>query len=267
MEKSAAASGTIAEASPRLISLFLAYLRWYMPRHFHALRIAHRDRFPAAARPLIICINHPSWWDPLTILMLSRALTPGRIAYAPMEAEALSHYGFFRRIGAFAVDNTSSRAAAQFIRQAQQILLRPNAILWMTPEGRFTDVRQRPADWRPGVAGLTRHLEGCTVVPVAIEYTYWDERLPEILCSVGEPMQFAGRGSERSKARNMRLEEAMAALQDELAGYALTRDAAHFSAVFAGKAGVSATYDVWQRLKSKLKGKPYVAEHGMIAPK
>ncbi len=253
--------------SPRLLALFMAYLHWYVPRHFHALRIAHAERFPADAQPLIVCINHPSWWDPLTILMVSRFLAPRRFAYAPMEADALDHYGFFKRIGAFPVDNNSSRAGAQFLRQANAILAKPDAILWMTPEGHFTDIRRRPIVWKTGTAALTRHIAECTVVPLAIEYTYWEERLPEILCSVGEPMQFNRRHAATNEARNAALESAMAAAQEDLATRAMKRDAALFTPVFAGRAGVSASYDLWQRMQSALRGKPYIAEHGTIAPK
>jgi len=256
-----------ATVSPRILALFLAYLHWYVPRHFHALRIAHAERFPAAAHPLIVCINHPSWWDPLAILMVSRFLAPQRFAHAPMEAEALAHYGFFRRIGAFPVDNTSSRAAAHFIRQAKQVLARPESILWVTPEGRFTDIRQRPAMWKPGIAALTRQLDTCTVVPLAIEYTFWDERLPEILCAVGEPIVFDADRRETTEERAALLQPTMAELQDSLAARAAQRDPSLFTAIFSGDAGVSLSYDLWLRLKSLLSGRPYVAEHSQIAPK
>jgi 1-acyl-sn-glycerol-3-phosphate acyltransferase len=250
--------------SPALLSLFTLYLHWYVPRHFHALRVTHPERFPRDARPLIACINHPSWWDPLTILMLSQFLSPGRFAYAPMEAEALSHYGFFRKIGAFPVDNTSPRAGAQFLRQANDVLSRPEAILWMTPEGQFTDARRRPIEWKPGTAALTRHLGECTVVPLAIEYTFWDERLPEILCSVGEPLLLTSDDRESTTERSSRLAAAMTAAQEELASRALKRDGSLFTSVFSGSAGVSVTYDVWLRMKSILRGKPYVAEHRAV---
>jgi 1-acyl-sn-glycerol-3-phosphate acyltransferase len=262
-ESSRAAPGI----SPRLLWLFHVYLHWYLPRHFHSLRIANAERFPAAAHPLIVCINHPSWWDPLTILMVSRALAPGRFAYAPMEAEALEHYGFFRKLGAFPVDNTSPRAGAQFVRQAKEVLMRRDAILWMTPEGHFTDVRERPVTWKSGVAALTRQLDRCTVVPLAIEYTFWDERLPEILCYVGESIQFASTDPQSTEERTAQLVSAMTQLQDDLASCARQRDGSLFTSIFAGSAGVSASYDLWQRLKAAMRGNPYIAEHGRIARK
>ena len=260
-------SAATPRVSPRVLALFMMYLRWYLPRHFHALRVAHADRFPRDARPLIVCINHASWWDPLVILTLSRYLAPKRFAYAPMEAEALRNYGFFSRIGAFPVDNSSARAGAQFLRHAADILSRADAILWVTPEGRFTDVRQRPIGWRTGTAALTRHLEHCTVVPLAVEYIFWDERLPEVLCEIGEPLFFTSENSESTELRNARLETAMHELQDELAMGAQKRDTALFESVFAGGAGVSAPYDLWRRVKSAISGRPYVSEHGTIAHK
>ena len=257
----------VLPVSPRLLSLFMAYLHWYVPKHFHALRIAHVERFPEGDHPLIVCINHPSWWDPLTILMVCRFLAPRRVAYAPMEAGALEHYGFFRRLGAFPVDNQSSRAGAQFIRQARSVLAQPKAILWMTPEGHFADVRRRPVTWKSGTAALTRHLSACTVVPLAIEYTYWDERLPEILCSVGEPLCFEEGDLATSDDRKAVLQAAMTITQEELAERVIKRSEALFTPVFAGRAGVTAAYDLWQRTRSALRGKPYIAEHGSIAPK
>ena len=254
-----------APVSPRVLALFMAYLHWYMPRHFHAMRIAHAETFPHGAQPLIVCINHASWWDPLMILTLSRHLAPGRFAYAPMEAAALKQYGFFRRIGAFPVDNSSSRAGAHFLRQAMDVLARPDAILWVTPEGRFTDVRERPVTWKQGVAALTRQFEECTLVPLALEYTFWDERLPEVLCSIGEPLRFTLAEEESNTERTSRLQAAMTATQDELAQRAVTRDASRFTTVFAGSGGVSAAYDAWRRVKAAVSGRPYIAEHSAIA--
>ena len=148
---------------------------------------------------------------------------------------------------------------AQFLRQARDVLARADAILWVTPEGRFTDARERPVTWKPGVAALTRQLDECTVVPLAIEYTFWNQRLPEVLCSVGEPLWFAAAEQESNEARTERLQMAIMTAQDELAQRSMQRDASLFTPVFAGGAGVSATYDAWRRLKSAVSGQPYIA--------
>ena len=68
----------IAKPSRRLLALFELYLRLYVGRHFHGLRIAHGERFPREINgPTIIYLNHPSWWDPLTCIMISRQFSAG----------------------------------------------------------------------------------------------------------------------------------------------------------------------------------------------
>ena len=60
-----------------LLALFAGYLHWYIGRHFHAMRVANVDRFPSATGPLIVYANHASWWDPLSLILLSRHFLPG----------------------------------------------------------------------------------------------------------------------------------------------------------------------------------------------
>ncbi len=141
-------------------------------------------------------LNHASWWDPLTCIVISRHFLPAAYHYAPMEAAALKHYALLRKLGLFAVESGTPRGAAQFLRAAHEILSTPNSVLWITPEGRFTDMRSRPAIFRPGLAALVARLGACTLVPLAIEYTFWDER------AAGDPdlLRPSDRGPRRAPA-------------------------------------------------------------------
>lgn len=236
--------------SPSLLALFDRYLHWYIGRHFHGLRLALGSRFPAASRPLIVFLNHASWWDPLTAIVLSRYWLPRADHYAPMEAAALRHYGFMRKLGLFPVESGTPRGAAQFLRAARSILAEPNAVLWITPEGRFTDVRARPINFQPGLAALVSRLDSCTVVPLAIEYIFWDERLPEILALCGDPITIAKGGTRPANEWNTRLAAAMAAAQDELSRLAALRDPSRFQTVISGSAGMTGLYGGWKRMRS-----------------
>ena len=247
----------LVKPSRLLLSLFDTYLHWYIGRHFHALRVAHASRFPVASRPLVVCLNHASWWDPLTSIILSRRWIPAAGHYAPMEAAALKRYGFMRRLGLFPVESGTPHGAAQFLRAAREILADPHSILWITPEGRFTDVRTRPIRFRPGLAALLSRLDSCTIVPLAIEYTFWDERLPEILACCGEPIAIT-EGQRRTSAEwSGALTAAMTATQDELAALAVLRDPSGFDTLISGRAGVGAVYDVCKRLAFLLRGRQY----------
>ena len=249
-----------------MISFFSDYLHWYMGRHFHALRLANPGRFPSTPGPLIIFANHASWWDPLACIVISRYLLPAASHYGPMDATALEHYGFLRKFGLFPVESGTRRGAAQFLRVSQQILSVPNSVLWLTPEGRFTDMRTRPASFRPGLAALIARLGPCTLVPMAFEYTFWDERLPEILVSCGYPLEVTDGKLHSAAEWNQRLEAALAATQDELASLAQLRDSKRFETILSGRVGISGVYEVWKRLIALLTGRVYEGSHGSIRP-
>ena len=250
--------------SRRLLSVFSIYLRWFMGRAFRAVRLAHAERFPQLSpnSATIVCANHPSWWDPLIAFVLSRRLAPHASHYAPMDATALERYGFMRRLGMFPLDPRSPQAGAHFLRTAGEILERPNSMLWMTPEGQFTDVRRRPTQWKPGIAALVARQSQCTVIPLALEYTFWDERLPEALVLLGEPLQIEDGRSARSDHWRTVLTQAMTRTQDELAALSMARDPAAFVTLLEGKSGVTGPYNLWKRAQARWHGRPYSADHG-----
>jgi 1-acyl-sn-glycerol-3-phosphate acyltransferase len=259
-----AARSVLVRPSRRLLSWFAAYLHWYISRHFHAIRMANPNRWPGTAGPLIVYANHASWWDPLAFIVLSRELEPNASHYAPMDATALKHYAILGKLGLFAVENGSRRGAAQFLRASQEILSTPNAVLWVTPEGRFTDMRTRPAIFRPGLAAVVARLGRCTLLPLAFEYTFWDERLPEILLSWGKPIEVADGHLHSADEWGDRLTAALEATQNELAGLAMQRDASLFTTLLTGRVGIGGVYEAWKRLLAIVSGRAYQGSHGSI---
>ncbi len=257
-------NSALTRPSRRLLSFFARYLHWYVGRHFHGIRLANSSRFPVTTGPLIIFANHASWWDPLAFIVVSRRFLPHASHYGPMDAAALKHYSVLRKLGLFPVESGTRRGAVQFLRAAQQILSTPNSVLWVTPEGRFTDVRSRPAVFRPGLASLAARLDTCTLVPLAFEYTFWDERLPEILVSCGQPIAVAQYPEYCAEEWNERLCAALVVAQDELADLAKLRDPARFETILSGRVGMSGVYEAWKRLAALLTGRVYQGSHGSI---
>lgn len=237
--------------SPRIVSWFRWYCRrYYFPPHFHALRILRSglagDLNPAG--PLVVITNHPSWWDPVISALLSTRY-PERRVFAPIDAKALESYRFFKKMGFFGVEQGTARGAATFLRVAGRVLGEPDAILWVTAQGRFTDPRQRPVRLMPGLGHALARLEGlATVLPIALEYPFWDEKSPEALVHFGEPVRVRPDcgldGAGWTDLLSTKLEAAM----DQLAQAAIQRDPALFETMQTGKTGVGGMYDRIRRL-------------------
>ncbi len=253
-------------SSPHISRSTLAFFRHivygYFRRSFRAVRVSEPERFAALpAGPLIVYANHSSWWDPMVLVLLAAKLMPRRRHFAPMDANALERYGILKRVGIFGVDMHSVRGAARFLRTGIDILT-SGGVLWVTPQGRFADARERPLLFKAGMAALAAKIPGgCTVLPLAIEYVFWDERLPETLLHFGHPVHIEGRSTEEADAL---LRQALLETMQTLKEKAMARDPAAFTVLHGGKVGTGGFYELGQRIFARVRGRTYQPEHTRI---
>jgi 1-acyl-sn-glycerol-3-phosphate acyltransferase len=237
------------------LRFFRRIVRGYFRRHFRAVSAQHAERLASVSGPLIVYANHSSWWDPMVSILLAEALLPERRHYAPMDAEALAKYPILRRLGIFPVEMSSARGAAQFLRTSQAILA-AGGVLWITPQGRFADAREALA-FKPGLGALAARSPEVTLVPLAIEYAFWDERLPETLLRVGEPLRVDVNAEEATE----QLEAALAAVMAELKTVVIARDPKAFTSLLRGGRGTGGLYGLGRRLRALVMRKPVELDH------
>ncbi len=176
-----------------------------------------------------------------------------------MDEQGLRKYGVLRRMGIFGIDLESPRGAAAFLTTSLRILAQPGAALWITAEGHFTDPRRRPVKLRPGLAHLARRVPGAVILPLAVEYSFWNESKPEALARFGDPID-AGR--DRSVAEwTAHLEAELTRTMDALTADSITREPRHFLPLVRGGAGVGGIYDAYRRARAWAAGRRFDASH------
>jgi len=139
--------------------------RRFFNRHMNALRVARwgmPDRLSDG--PVIIYSNHPAWWDAVVYILAADHFLPDHESYAPIDAAMLKRYGIFGRIGAFGVDLDTRRGAAEVLSAGATILSRSDRALWITAQGRFSDVRERPLHPGVGVRVRGERTDGTVVI-------------------------------------------------------------------------------------------------------
>jgi 1-acyl-sn-glycerol-3-phosphate acyltransferase len=255
-----AAAPVIAARSPLLHWGFMHYVRRAMARSFTAVRLL--DGAPAVRDdlPLMVVANHPGWWDPLVFFLLNAALLAPRRLFGPMDAEALSHYRVLARLGLFGIERDTRVGTRRFLEVGSGVLRAPSTALWITAAGEFADVRRRPLALKPGVAHLARRVPGVQLLPVALEYGYWNEARPEVFVAVGAPLS-----GEGSCLRT--IEAALLASMDRLASAVTARDPAAFSVLLDGRAGMGGAYDACRRVAAWCRGKAFDAAHDSAVPR
>lgn len=248
--------------SPTIAPWFLWYVKKYqVGKFFHATRILKGSQPPSipAEVPIIIYLNHPSWWDPLLCVVASEFF-PGRAHYAPMDAAMLAKYGIFRKLGFFGVE-PNVKGAIAFLRMGEAILAKSGTMLWLTAQGEFRDVRERPPMLKSGLSTLLHRLRRGIVLPLAVEYPFWNEKKPEALMAFGEPIDASQQQLPNVEAWTALLEQAITITQDKLAQAVISRDKDQFDLILSGTSGVGGVYDLYRRMKMQLLGKRFEAKH------
>lgn len=246
-----------------------AYFARFFKRNMNALRIARWGQPPAPVASearLVIYSNHPAWWDAAVYVLAADRLFRSFESYAPIDAEMLDKYAVFGRMGAFGVDLDSGRGAAAFLAASADVLSQTGRLLWVTAQGRFSDVRERPLGLKAGIARLPEMAPDALFVPLAIEYGFWVERGAEAFLAFGPGISGAELRALPRAARRDRLEAVLTTTLDRLSCDVQSRDPGRFETVIAGRTGIGGIYDGSRRLAAALTGRRFDPRHGKGAP-
>lgn len=255
---------------PKVSKQISGFFSWFVPkylgRNFHVVGLLKRHNGCGCVdvpddEPIIIALNHPSWWDPLIGLLFADHCFDNRQFYAPIDAEALANYRIFEKLGFYGVDARSPSGVKEFLKTSREILSQPGTSIWITPEGRFTDVRDN-ADFEPGLGHLLSRLDRGVVIPLAAEYTFWEEKLPVALAAFGDPISITEHASLGKDEWSELVREQLRDTQSELAAASIARAADRFDSVLVGKVGVGGIYDWGRRIRCWLTRQEYTPQHG-----
>jgi hypothetical protein len=253
----------LAARSPIMFRIFAAIFKRTLRKNFHAVRIANCPVASVLQCPqLVIFSNHAAWWDGVTFLYLADRLLSGRSVYTPIDSAMSGRYGFVGRVGAFGVEQHCPEGALHFLEASRIILADVRNVLLVTAQGRFADCRERPLKLEPGVAHVVDLAPQACFLPLAIEYTHWVEKQPELLLRFGNMIAGEELAGMRPSSRLAALEQALTETMDRLARASIARDESAFKTFISGRGGIHPIYDLWRRAVALLTGQAYTPEHG-----
>ncbi len=258
MSSAGASSGVIpGRYDPRVARVFRLIARRMIGKSFHALRFTpgSLDRLDALADhegPVVGCITHAGWWDPMLGLLLhiERFAPHGRDGVAPIDRAVIESVGIFKKLGLFGIDPddpASKDALAAYALDRLRTMNRPT--LWITPQGRFQDPRAS-MEIRPGVSAILSRLTNARAMTLAVEYPFWDDKKPEMLAHLTEIEPPAR--ADSTIAWHRAVSSAMKRAAGELACEAVTRDPSRFETFLGGEGGKTFfIYDWWLKVTGK----------------
>ncbi|MBS2031139.1 MAG: lysophospholipid acyltransferase family protein [Deltaproteobacteria bacterium] len=216
---------------------FALYARRLLARH--AAIVRRRGVLPKRGERVLYLVNHSSWWDALVVVLLSREIGGDQLAL--MGEAGLRQFPFFGRLGALSVP--ASRGPREVLRLFRQVRARVDAgaQVWMFPQGEQRHPDVQPLGFERGADVLARTLAPCRVVPIALRWETWRWQHPELLVSIGEPLEVAG------DLKPGALEELLAREVSTLRSDCIAQRTDNFATWIRGRSSVS---DVWLAAKS-----------------
>lgn len=168
-------------------TIFDLYNRSLLWRRFKRLNIKGLELLSDRDKniPIVLYVNHSSWFDPLIAYRLSRLAKLD--AYAMMEENNLRKLTFFRKIGAFSVVRENPREAVKSINYiVDEIKEKPNRAVWIFPQGAIEPNDVRPLELFHGLARIVEKTGRCYAAPVAMRFEFLQDFKPEAFVSIGE---------------------------------------------------------------------------------
>lgn len=225
--------------------IYRALVRPSLRRMFHRVALAGPSP-PPWNLPVLVYLNHVSWWDGYLVFLLSDELWR-REAFIMMEEPQLRRYGFFRYCGAFSVDRSDPREGMRSVAYAAGLLRgNPGRLMWIFPQGVITPNDRRPLETFAGAAHIAKRAAPLCCIPIALRYEFGGEQHPEALIRIGawhvvEP----GAGASALHAEmDQRLERELEALHCDV----VEGRSAAYRTILRGRSSVNV---VWDRVRGR----------------
>lgn len=177
-----------ASESRLYIRFFALYTKLSLRYRFKQVWV-NQKYYPNKKSKTVYFLNHNSWWDGLIPLYLNEYFFHQQ-ARAMMEDKQMHQYSFFRKIGAFSVNLNDAKSTVQSLRYALKSLERPNASLFIYPEGKITPETADAPDFKSGLSWLYSNTSNVDYVPVYIYMHSFRSSKHELYLNIGEPVSF-----------------------------------------------------------------------------
>ena len=178
-----------ANKSKLFEKIFSVYNTNLLKRRFHSFRVKglknlHRRQ---TSLPLIIYVNHSSWWDGLAAFQISRKLNLD--SFIMMEEKQLRRFFLFRKLGAFSIIRENPRSALQSINYAVDLLKNSDRVLWIFPQGEILPNDLRPICFYNGISKIIQKTGKCSTISITFRYEFLNDFKPQIFANIKQSEQ------------------------------------------------------------------------------
>lgn len=164
---------------------FYPYLERLLKKNFSHFYFVNEQPKIDSESGLIITPNHFSWWDGFFIGYIVRKLSKRKI-YIMMLENQLEKYWFFKKVGAYSINQSNPKEIIKTADYTQKIIRKENVVV-IYPQGKIESFDIEDINIKNGLNLFTKNVNNnFYVVPVAFKIQYYEEKYPSIIVRFGD---------------------------------------------------------------------------------
>lgn len=134
---------------------------------------------------LIITPNHFSWWDGFTVDLISRKIIHRKMHIMMLENQ-LRKYWFFKKVGAYSVNNENYVSMLRTLNYTREILASAENLVVLFPQGEIQPLNEKSIAVKEGLKILLdNEKQMIYVLPLAVKFEYGFNKKPDIVARFG----------------------------------------------------------------------------------
>ncbi|MGE5812412.1 MAG: lysophospholipid acyltransferase family protein [Ignavibacteria bacterium] len=152
--------------------------------HFYLL-----NNFPAlkSQNSVVLTPNHFSWWDGFLIDWILKKETKHQIKIMMLE-EQLKRFWFFNYLGAYSIEPKNPASIKETVLYTRSLINKKGNGIVIYPQGEIEPYEKRPLQLKEGLKLILKPETDAFVIPVGFKIHFMKEKLPSVLCRLGEPL-------------------------------------------------------------------------------
>jgi 1-acyl-sn-glycerol-3-phosphate acyltransferase len=166
--------------------LYDFYIKRLLKSNFQNFYIVNEIPAIPESEGLIVTPNHFSWWDGFFIDYTVKCFSERKIFLLMLE-EQLKRYWFFKKVGAFSINQKNPKSISETFHYMSDIVSSPQNYLAFYPQGEIEAYDKRPLTIKEGLKILARKLKtSANILPAAFKINYSDNKKPDVFIRFGK---------------------------------------------------------------------------------
>ncbi len=159
---------------------FIFYTFWKIKKHFHKVHLIDLREDTHQNCSILLIGNHFSWWDGFIAQYLNQKIFKKKFHFMMLEEQLIKN-SFLNLTGGFSIAK-NTKDMIKSLQYAKEILMHPENILLMFPQGKIETMHQQTIIFQKGIERINQSKNHTSIIFMVNVIDYFSEQKPSLFC-------------------------------------------------------------------------------------